>query len=309
MREVMALLSRPAFEGYPDEYLLARLRGRRTGLGSERHSPAAAAGMTDAEAWDAMRSEFRWVYRQMNAGLRLTFAPLFLWFELRTIILCLRFRRGGEQVKAAGLLPASLLAKPVQQVLTEDGEPAAVMDDLSGLLAAVGEPFRGLGDLYRERGGRELEQRLVTLYLERMTGLPLHPLLREFFRGLIDLRNLVTLAKQLRWHVHEPQLFIRGGEITAERLGQALAEGTAGGLATLLAELPGMEALPADQVNPEQQLFGWLTAKVRRLGRDPLGPGLVLDYLWRCFVEARNLSLMIHGQDLGQETLHAEMIR
>jgi len=305
----MTLLSRPAFAGYPDEYLLARLRGRRAGLGSERQSQAAAAGMTDAEAWDTQRSEFRWVYHQMNVGLRQTFAPLFLWFELRTIILCLRLRRGGERGKAAGLLPASLLAKPLQQALTEEGEPAEVMDALSGLLAAVAEPYRGLADLYRQQGGRELEQRLVTLYLERMTDLPLHPLLREFFRGLIDLRNLVTLAKQLRWQLREPQVFIRGGEITPERLGQALEEGSAAGLAALLAALPGMGASPAAPLNPEQQLFGWLTGKVRRLGRDPLGVGLVLDYLWRCFVEAHNLSLIIHGEGLDHETLGAELIR
>ena len=62
-----------------------------------------------------MRAEFRWVYRQMNEGLRHTFAPLFLWFEVRTILLCLRFRRGGERRKAAGLLADSLLAKQVQQ--------------------------------------------------------------------------------------------------------------------------------------------------------------------------------------------------
>lgn len=309
MRELMALLSRPAFDGYPDEYLLARLRGRRAGLSSGRQSQAAAAGITDAGAWDAQRSEFRWVYRQMNAGLRQTFAPLFLWFELRTIILCLRFRRGGERVKAAGLLPASLLAKPLQQALTEDGEPAEVMDALSGLLAAVADQYRGLGDLYRERGGRELEQRLVTLYLERMTDLPLHPLLREFFRALIDMRNLVTLAKQLRWNLREPQAFIRGGELAPERLGQSLGEGSAAGVAALLAAFPGMGTLSTAPLNLEQQLYGWLTGKVRRFGRDPLGVGLVLDYLWRCFVEAHNLSLIIHGQELDHETLGAELIR
>jgi vacuolar-type H+-ATPase subunit C/Vma6 len=142
-----------------------------------------------------------------------------------------------------------------------------------------------------------------------MTVMPLHPLLREFFRSLIDLRNLVTLAKQIRWQLFEPQLFIRGGEISPERLGKALTAGTAASLASLLATLPDMGVLPPDQVNPEPQLFSWLTRKVHRLGRDPLGIGLVLDYLWSCFIEARNLSLMIHGQDLERETLAAELIQ
>jgi len=309
MRELMALLSRQAFAGYPDEYLLARLRGRRAKLGSEHHSPAAVAGMTDADAWDRLRSEYRWVYRQMNAGLRLIFAPLFLWFELRTIILCLRFRRRGERLQAAGLLPASLLAKRVQQTLETEGEPATVINDLASILATVAEPYRDLGELYRQRGGRELEQRFVTLYLERMTVLPLHPLLQEFFRALVDMRNLVTLAKQIRWQVNEPQAFIRGGEITPARLGKALTEGTATGLNALLAALPDMSVLPPDQLNPEQQLYGWLTRKVRRLGRDPLGIGLILDYLWGCFVEAHDLSLTIHGQELESDTLRAELIR
>lgn len=324
MRELTALLMHPSFEGYPDEYLLSRLRGRRANLGSDqqpradaaerteagytlRHR-AAAGGMSDAEAWDAMRSEFRWGYRQMNEGLRQIFAPLFLWFEMRTIILCLRFRRGGERARAAGLLPASLLAKRVQQALTDDGEPAAVMDALSGLLTAVDESYRTLGGFYRERGGREHEQRLVAIYLERMTVLPLHPVLREFFRSIIDMRNLVTLAKQLRWQSHETGAFIRGGEIAPERLAKALEAGTTAGLSTLLGALPEMGALAAAPVNPEPQLFGWLTRKVRRLGRDPLGVGLVLDYFWRCFVEAHNLSLIIHGEGLDHETVRAELI-
>ena len=324
MRELMALLRRPAYEGYPDEYLLARLRGRRAGLRSSRLSPPSGAGrpesaatprhrpaagfIGEAEAWHAMRAEFRWVYRQMNGRLRHTFAPLFLWFELRTILLCLRFRRGGEWLKAAALLPASLLAEQVQRVLTGEEEPAAVMDALAGLLTAVAEPCRDLGKLFRQRGGREFEQRLVTLYLERMADLPLHPVLREFFRGVIDMRNLVALAKQLRWRLHEPQAFIRGGVIPPERLVKALDEGTAAGLTALLGALPDMGAFPTAPVNPEPLLYGWLTRKVHRLGRDPLGTGLVLDYLWLCFVEAHNLSLILQSEDPDREQVRAELI-
>ena len=325
MHELVLLLSRQAYEGYPTEYLLARLRGRRADLGSDRlpHRDtieltdagaslsyrAAAGGMTEAGAWDRMHAEFRWVYRQMNEGLRNTFAPLFLWFEVRTILICLRFRRGGERGKAAGILATSLLAEEIQRVLAGEGEATAVIDALAVLLAAIAEPYRDLGSIFRDRGGREYEQRLVTLYLEQMTDLPLHPVLREFFRSVVDMRNLVTFAKQMRWQLHESGAFIRGGEIPPERIVKALEEGTTAGLVTLLGALPDMGELPAAPGNPEQLLLGWLTKKVRRIGRDPLGIGLVLDYLWKCFVEAHNLSLVLHCEDLDRETMRAELIR
>ena len=156
--------------------------------------------------------------------------------------------------------------------------------------------------------GREFEQRLVTLYLERMTDLPLHPVLREFFRSVIDMRNLITLAKQIRWQLNEPVAFIRGGEIPPERLGKALEEGTARVSPPCSAHCPDMGTLPAAPGNPEPLLLRWLTRKVRRLGRDPLGIGLVLDYLWRCFVEAHNLSLILQCEDLERETVRAELI-
>lgn len=320
MVELMALLSTPAFEGYPTEYLLARLRGRRVNFGSVPFNTAEwtetepslryraeAGGTTGTEAWHTMRAEYRWVYRQMNEGLRHTFAPLFLWFEVRIILLSLRFRGGGDRKKAAGLLATSLLAEQVQSVLAGEGAPTAVIDAVAGLMAAVAEPYRNIGNFYRERGNREFEQRLVTLYLERMSDLPLHPVLREFFRSVIDMRNLIALAKQIRWHLNEPGAFIRGGEIPPERFGKALEEGTAG-LATLLGALPGMGTLPAASGNPEPLLLHWLTRKVRRLGRDPLGIGLVLDYLWRCFITAHNLSLILQCEDVEPASVRAELI-
>jgi vacuolar-type H+-ATPase subunit C/Vma6 len=183
-----------------------------------------------------------------------------------------------------------------------------VTDTLAGLLAAVAEPCRDLGKICRQRGGRAFEQRLVTLYLERMADLPLHPVLREFFRGVIDMRNLVTLAKQLRWRLSEPLAFIRGGEISTERLVKAREEGTVAGLALLLRALPDMGAVPTTPANPEPLLYGWLTRKVHRLGRDPLGTGLVLDYLWRCFVEAHNLSIILQCEGPDHEPARGELI-
>jgi hypothetical protein len=244
----------------------------------------------------------------MNEELREIFAPLFFWFEVRTIIARPSLSPRRQIGKAASLLAASLLAEPVQRALTQEGDPAQLIDDLAGKLATVAEPCRGLGTICRQQGWKDFEQGLVTCYLERMTGPPVHPLLREFFRALIDLRNLVTLAKQLRWQLKEPPAFIRGGELTTARLEKAREEGTPAGLASLLGALPGMGALPAAPVNPEPLLLGWLTRKVRALGRDPLGSGLILDYLWNCSVEARRLGLLFHGEALDRETLRAELI-
>jgi len=312
MRELTALLEQPAGEGYPAEYLLARIRGRRAKLAAARLAPAAgelpvAGGMTATAAREQLRAEFGWVYRQMNEKLRETFAPLFFWFEVRTILLSLRFRRAGERGKAASLLTASLLAAPLQRALTMEGDPAEALDELAGLLATVAEPCRDLARICRQRGWKDFEQGLATCCLERMTGPPVHPLLREFFRALIDLRNLVTLAKQMRWQLHGPSAFIRGGELALARLEKTRDEGTPAGLTALLGTLPGMGALPAVPGNPEPLLLGWLSGKVRALGRDPLGCGLILDYLWNCTVEARRLGLLFHGQALDREILRAEL--
>lgn len=303
MPELTMLLTRPVAAGYPTEYLLARLRGRRTGLlaaghpargehppplpGASRRLPA--GGEVAENPWERLRGEFRWVYGQMNDRLRAIFAPFFLWYELRTVILCLRFRRGGERERPARLLTRSLLAEPVRRTLAAESEPAVLLDTLAGQLALLAEPLRTLGMVFRAEGGAAVEQRLVNLYLERVAGPPFDPLIREFFCALIDLRNLLSLAKAQRWRLTAPPLFVRGGAIGTERLERARVGGVENGAVLLARSLPGMGRDPLSGEDLESQLLGWLTRKVQILGREPLGIGLVLDYLWRCSLEARGL--------------------
>jgi hypothetical protein len=319
--DLAGFLIQPAREGYPTDYLLARVRGRRADLVSDWLAPpgppgspaplqhrATARGMTAKEARGKMQQEFRWVYLQMNQALRDIFAPLFLWFEVRSILISLRLHRGGEQEQAAGLLGASLLSQRVQRVLRGEEEPFSGADALSQLLQADAAAGRELGTLYREGKGREYEERFVALYLERVMRLALPPVLGEFFSSLVDLANLLAVAKQMRWRLEEPRALIGGGTIATERLEKVLKEGSAAGLAALLRDQRGPGGEPAQPGNLEHFLLCRLTRKLRKLAKDPLGIGCILAYLWQCYIEARNAGLVHHAAVLGDETLGAELI-
>lgn len=308
MPDLTALLARPVGHGYPTEYLTARVRGRRARLAAGALRTGTETAMPADRARRRMRQEFRWAYGQMNREMRVVFAPLILWFELGTILTCLRFRRGGDRDGANAALSASLLAPAVRQALTGGEGPPEAAAALGALLTDLDARLRDLGTLYRDQGGRMLEQRLATLFLERMGELPLHPLVAAFFRALTDVQNLVTLAKQIRWDLREPRSFIRGGTIAPERLERARDKGTGAGLTALLASLPGMGPLPADTATPGPLLLRWLTGRIRAQGRDPLGPGLILDYLWRCAVEARNQGLICRFGE-AEDELRGELIR
>ena len=101
--------------GYPTDYLLSRIRGRRAELIADWRplvvspSPVESLAftrygsiMTDAYPEDIRRyllKEFGWVYSQMDRTLRDIFRPFFLYVELNTIFVCLRYARGKETGK------------------------------------------------------------------------------------------------------------------------------------------------------------------------------------------------------------------
>ncbi len=122
------------------------------------------------------------------------------------------------------------------------------------------------------------------------------------------MRNLLTLYKQLRWKIGKPPAFVRGGDIGRSRLKEIAERGELAEVIQLIHSLPGMGEAPAGRENVEHLLLVWLTGRVRRWGREPAGIGQILDYLWRCYLEALNLGLLIHGRGMEPELLAGEVV-
>ena len=318
----MEMLRPMESRGYPTDYLLARIKGRKLELIWDWRTLAAAdplealrssryggvSGGSPAAVWLTFLTELDWLYRQMDERVRDSFAPVFFWFELRTLLVSLRFRRGMEGGKLPELLAPSLLAARVKRVLTGGEETNAVVDALISRLNAVAKRSWRLRGIYRDAGARKFEDQLLTLYLEQAAGAAPHPLIREFFRALIDMRNLLTLYKQLRWNIGKPPAFVKGGVIRRSKLRNTAERGELVEVTQLIHSLPGMGEPPAGRENVEHLLLGWLTGRARRWGREPAGVGTILDYLWRCYLEALNLGLLIHGRGMEPELLAGEVV-
>jgi vacuolar-type H+-ATPase subunit C/Vma6 len=320
----MELLRDMAGRGYPRDYLLARIKGRRRYLVGDWRALLAAPDPLSAIAvtpyrqgpvpgaeeviWSGLLRESAWLYAQMEEEVRSILAPLFLYFELRTVLLCLRQRQAGEGRNCEELLRFTLLSTQVQRVLQAENDTPTAVSDLSSLFARLAQPFKGLRQAYRKQGVAGFEERLATVYLEHVAHSRLNPVLGEFFSRLIDVRNAITLAKYRRWRITAPPSFIRGGTIKESLLREAAQQGDGSLGGAIILRLAGGEAAPAAD-NLESLLLARLTRLVRSRGREPDGIGCILDYLWRLAMEARNLSLLVHGAEIDRDLLGGELIR
>lgn len=304
-----------ASNGFPADYLLARIRGRQSALiGDWRallvQAPAPAA--SDEAIWGAMLREFDWLHRQMDRKLRARFAPVFALFELKTIVLCLRNSAIRRTAEVDRLLARSLLAEPVRQALRAGAATGSAAGAVIDALAGVCEGFRELTAAHADEGLKGFENTLTRIYLQQIVQARLAPLIRQFFAVFIDMRNAMVLYKQLRWGVGEKAAFIAGGTIAPERFEQTLARKDHAGLDALVKEVAGLPSVPvaANEGALETVLLRAVTKKLRDIARATVGDrdGLVLDYLWRLYVQARNLAVLHHARDVARETLEQELI-
>jgi hypothetical protein len=318
------LLKRERTRGYPIEYLLSRIRGRRSRLISDWRPLIYDASPLDYLAsaqyhgfvrertaegmWRALLLEHGWVHGQMDEATRQMFAPYFLYAELRTVFICLRYLEGDKAQKAGEVLGVSLLSDEVKTTLGT-GVVTDVLAELEQMLGALSAGFRGLSAAYEGNGLRGVEQLLTHQYLIFVQELPLHPVMRGFFSRIIDSRNILALYKSLRAGTKEPGRFIAGGTVPIQRLADLAEKEDIFEVTGLIRQAVGVVIASPDPTHVEVALYQGITKFLKGEGKDPLDAALILDYLWRCSLEVMNLSLLLEGKDLEREEAAAELVR
>ena len=75
----------------------------------------------DAVIWDAASKERRWIYLQMENALRQALAPLLFYFEINTIVFCLR----NLEVRQSGVVAINCEKGLLSEELKDPGERPA----------------------------------------------------------------------------------------------------------------------------------------------------------------------------------------
>lgn len=311
----MELLRDVGGTGYPLEYVLARIKARRSylvdkwGAALASAEPFAAVFVpgSDEAVWTSLQRELVWVYAQMEQRTRVILAPLFLYLELRTIIICLRLRSAGEEGDVAGLFRFSLLGAKAKAILQRETDIPELVAGLDRLFEDAGFAGTGFVKAYREGGLAAFEERLAKFYLEQTAHARLHPVLAEFFCRLIDMKNLMILIKHRRWRIAAPPSFIVGGKLRVAHLQEAARAPELTGASRLFRRIAGTEA-DSTAANVESLLLATISRMARKAGREAEGVGLVIDYLWRCSMQARNLSLLVHCPEIDRDLLGGELV-
>jgi len=320
----MDLLVYPEDRGYPTDYLLSRIKGRRgqlirdwrplvydaaplESLSSSRYRGLISIKSPDA-VWRYLVQEYRWVYVQMNGALRRIFYPFFLYTELRTIFICLRHLKEKSAWRTDELLAASLLSEEIKTVLATSADISAAISGIERIFRAVSPNFGGIRGLLDEEGLRGIEQRLTNTYLVHTMGTDLNPLIRDLFSRIIDSRNIMSLFKYQRLNSKAAPVFIPGGSIAVARLQEIIKKDDISAVSNLIRELAGIKA---DTPNPtliESSLYKGITQFLRKRGKNPFGAEPIMDYLWRCSIEAMNLGVLFYGKDLERDVITAELV-
>lgn len=321
----MELLQWPEERGYPVDYLLSRIRGRRSKLitdwkallfditsleyvASGRYRGFVSEKSPEG-AWKLLMKEYRWVYTQMNRSLREIFSPFFLYSELRTLFICLRHREKGKTARIDEILASSLLSERIIKVLqTSEDLPSAVAH-IERILLSLSDGFGGLTEILETDGLRGVEQRITNSYLVYAMHKKLHPLMKMFFVRIIDSRNILSCYKYLRLNAKAEPVFIPGGSIAETQLRETAESLDMRKIGDLIHEFSGIKLDTFTPSQVETSLYKGITRFLKKTGREPLGIGLILDYLWRCSIEAMNLGVLLYGKDLETDQVTAELVQ
>jgi hypothetical protein len=290
---MLVLLAEAPGPGYPGDYLCARLQGRRGRLG-DISGPEASAGGDDRRYWQEAAAERAWLFRQMDAGVRAALAPLFVYFELGSMAQALRHQTVGRSGEAERLLGDGMLALWLRAILAGQAGVREVLGNLERSLAGRELGLAGISKRYGEGGLQRCEELLRSRFLARALAVTRQEDLVFFFRALVDMRNLLAMAKWLRWRPSTAPVLVPGGQAA---LPGSIEKVTEAGLARMVRSWTHNQGSTGDRLRPEL-LEPLLQAHLlnRLAGRRRVGgvAAACIEYLWRGHVAARASGLRLH---------------
>jgi len=298
---MLRLLSEFPQRGYPGDYLLARLNGRRALLISENHTDTDEnlhKYTTEKAIRDKEKEERQWLFMQMNDRLRRSTAPLFFYFEINTLIQCLRFIEAGIADEIDSLLERSLMAEGLKNILRNKTTAAKTIECLERILADSQLVLEGLGKTYQEKGIQGCEEMIRIHFLQQAICCYADPDMQSFFRDVIYMQNTLTMSKCRRWKRETtPNLVLDAGAVKTGIL--RVSDNYLQRMASRLLrkkEIPGKELEP---INLEPLLMTALLLKMNRNRK--VGGEIVayIEYILRIAVTAKNRRIRLHmkGQD------------
>jgi len=319
----MKLLDHEKESGYPGEYLVARIKGRRSNLIREwerllfepdLHGYLRTSGYgplmdehADEGVFKYLQKEYRWAWLQMNSELRNIFSPFFMYIETDTLILCLRhLQTGSPASKIEELLMFSLLSKQTVDILKSSGDITAAVSRLkkNGLLPEI---RYNPEDILLTEGLKGLEEKLTSGIFETIISSNLNNVLREFFIYTADSRNIISAGKHIRWGLKSSPYFLKGGSISTTGLSRAVAEKDSDHIERAVYKLTGTHTGDRSVPAIYNLLLIHLDKKLKIAGRAS-DIGVILYYLWRCKMEAQNLSTILYGRTLSRDRLKTELV-
>jgi vacuolar-type H+-ATPase subunit C/Vma6 len=324
-RNAVDLLEKGRDRGYPSDYILSRVRGRKARFIPdwkpfvdspsplehlpEGHYQRIVSDRTPEGIWRALLIEYRWVYRQMNEQLRRIFGPFFVYTELRTVFICLRNLKEMKRSALREMLSVSLLSAEIKKILLASTDELAAARAMEEKLVGFSGRFSGIAEILHQKGLIGFEHELTERYLSVIVRSDINPILQAFFARLIDARNILSLAKLVKLEASVEHPFIPGGSIDTVRLQEILDSRNRQGIEKLLKEYAGEEAGSIEPLRLEAFLYRGISRSLVKEGRDSLSIGPILEYLWRCSMEAMNLSVLAYGHELERDIVAAELVR
>jgi len=245
--------------------------------------------------WDEAAAERRWLYLQMDGDLRKDLAPLLVYFELRTLILCLRSLETDMPGAMEVNLTVSLLAKEVKKIVVFRSAPESVIGKLERFLADSPLRLHGLAAAYGEGGVQKCEELIWRRYFEQILAFSSHPEVSRLSRSLIDLRNILTMAKCVRWNEPELPGLINGGYVRIRKADQVPSPAT---LEEMVRGFTGGRQVAAADLHPvnlEPLLYAHLSTAMRRRMRSMCPVAGCMGYIWHIFTVARKRSGRHHA--------------